>query len=282
MAEASAPASSANLGPGFDVLALALEKRCLVRGERAADWSVHHDGEEPLPDDAEDMVLAAAMQAVGVERPLRLTVENEIPIARGLGSSAAACAAAVAASWRTLEGEPDPRRVFELVASCEGHPDNAAAAVYGGLVLCAPDGSVRRLPIHPGLHPVVAVPASTLSTDVARKVVAPTQPTEVVVRSLARISALVAAFLTADPVLFATAAGDELHEFPRKRLRPEVDRLIQVARAAGALHACWSGAGPSVLALVTEQYRPHVVKALTDAVPDGRVLEPGIAFTGLR
>jgi homoserine kinase len=281
VAEASAPASSANLGPGFDILGLALEIRCRVEAVPADQWRVCHEGDEVLAVGEMDAVLHAARSAVGDDHPMELTVENAIPIARGAGSSAAAYAAGAAAAWRAMGDEPDPRRVFELVADWEGHPDNAAAAVYGGLVLCGPDRNAQRLPIHPGIHPVLAIPPKPLSTQLARRVIAATHDTTSVVRTLSRVAALVAGFLTADPLFFAAAAGDELHEQPRNDLRPEVSQLMQVARSAGALHTSWSGAGPSVLALVTSDAQERVVAALSQALPDGQVLTPSIAVTGL-
>jgi homoserine kinase len=281
VAEASAPASSANLGPGYDILALALEIRCSVTAVPSETWTINHLGPE-LPDgDGADAVLIGAQRVVGKGRPLELTVTNHIPIGKGLGSSAAAAAAGSLAAWRALGEEPDPRKVFELVSDCEGHPDNAAATVYGGLTLCSAAGGTHRLAIHPGIHPVLAVPSEGLATSVARQVVAALQPTATVVRSLARLAALVGGFFTADPVLFNSASGDELHEQPRNELRPEVARLINVARSAGALHACWSGAGPSVLALVPGDLRDHVAGVLRMALPEGRVMMPSIASTGI-
>jgi homoserine kinase len=278
VATASAPASSANLGPGFDVIALALELRCSVAAEAAEAWETRQVGPE-CPVGEADLVLEAARRAVGPHRPLRLTIDNCIPIGKGLGSSAAAATAGAAAAWRAVGAEPDPSAVFELVAVMEGHPDNAAASVYGGLVVCSPAG-VHRLALHPDLVPLVAVPSRPLPTTEARALLDPTVPRPVVVRSTGRIAALVAGLLTGERGLLAAAAGDELHEEPRNRLRPEVTKLIGVAREAGALHACWSGAGPSVLALVHREEVSRVAAALA-ASGDGRVIEFQVAERGL-
>lgn len=282
-ATASAPASSANLGPGFDCLALALELRCRVRAEPASSWSVEHGGEHRPQVDDEDGVLAAAQRAVGKERPLRLLVSNAIPLGRGLGSSAAAYAAAAAAAIAAVGDDFHPERIFRLVCAMEGHPDNAAAAVFGGLELVLPDGLPYRLPWHPELTVVVAVPPDGLPTRQARTVVPPAVDTPVVVRSLSRLASLTAGLLTADPTLLAAAAGDELHETPRGALRPQVAELLHVARSAGALHAAWSGAGPSVLAVVTLQAIDQVRAALASHLPvGGEVLTPSVATEGLR
>ena len=249
MATASAPASSANLGPGFDVLALALELRCAVEALPDERWSVRHVGPE-YPSGHFDTVLEAARRAVGEDRPLSLVVDNRIPIGRGLGSSAAAAVAGAAAAWRAVGEEAHDRAVFDLAADMEDHPDNAAAAVYGGLVLCTPDGEVHRLPLPSRVWsrswrcPIGRLPPATPGRP------CPTScPREVAVRSLGRLAALVSGLLLGDGVLLASAHGDEMHQDPRNRLRPEVEHLIETARSAGALHACWSGAGPSVLAL---------------------------------
>ena len=161
MATASAPASSANLGPGFDVLALALEMRCHVTATPSERWSVRHTGPEH-PGGHFDLVMAAAQKAIGMANPLEVVVDNRIPIGKGLGSSAAASTAGAVAAWRAMGESVGPERLFKLVAGIEEHPDNAAAAVYGGLVLCPPDGKVRQLTLHPSLIPLVAVPADSL------------------------------------------------------------------------------------------------------------------------
>lgn len=280
MATASAPASSANLGPGFDVLALALELRCKVDASPDERWSVRHTGPE-FPAGHFDSVLEAARRAVGEDRPLALVVDNRIPIGRGLGSSAAAAVAGAAAAWRAVGDEVHDRAVFDLAADMEDHPDNAAAAIYGGLVLCTPNGEVHRLPLHPGWVPILAVPDRALATSDARAALPAVVPREVAVRSLGRLAALVGGLLLGDGVLLASAHGDEMHQDPRNRLRPEVEQLIDTARIAGALHACWSGAGPSVLALAEPETAAKVKAALEASLQAGRVLELQVAASGL-
>lgn len=277
---ASAPASSANLGPGFDCLALALDIRCRVEAARASAWKVEHDGNQRHDGGEDDAVLAAAKKAVGEDTPLSLYVHNEIPIGRGLGSSAAAIAAGALAAWRAV-GETHSRlRLFELVAAMEGHPDNAAAAVYGGLVLVA-GSEPRRLPWNPVWRPVLAVPDERLATNHARTALPAAYPIDVVVRSVARTAGLVAGLLSGDAELLAVAAGDELHEEPRRRIRPDVAELIAVARSAGAAHAAWSGAGPSVIAIVAvDQVEPVAESLRRHLSGRGIVLAPEVATVG--
>jgi len=282
MAEASAPASAANLGPGFDTLALALELRCRVTAEPATDWQVDHLGRHHPESASQDAVLAAAQLAVGVERPMRLAVRSEIPVARGMGSSAAAYAAGALAAWRATGVEPDSQRVFELVADLEGHADNAAAAVFGGLQAVTIAGGVQRMALHPDLVPVVAVPEAVLLTGDARAALPHSYSRPAVVRSLQRAVALVEGLRTADAALLASALGDEIHEGPRTRLNPVAAELIETALTAGALFACWSGAGPSVLAIALSARRPDIVVSLESALNGrGLVLTPDLADSGI-
>lgn len=282
MADASAPASSANLGAGFDTLALALEIRCRVVAEPSDNWQVEHVGRHSPGSAAQDAVLVAAQLAVGIERPMEMTVRSEIPVARGLGSSAAAFAAGALAAWRATGVEPDRDQVFRLVAGLEGHADNAAAAVFGGLQAVTTAGDVHRLALHADLVPVVAVPESVLLTSDARAALPSSVTRQVAVASLQRVVALVQGFRTGDPNLLGAAAGDELHEGPRSGLNPVAADLTDAALATGASFACWSGSGPSVLAMTSKAQRPGVVRSLV-SVLDGRgmVLMPEVAESGI-
>jgi homoserine kinase len=129
---------------------------------------------------------------------------------------------------------------------------------------------------------VVAVPVERLSTEQARAAIPTRVPVEVAVRTAARLMMLVEGLRTADPVSFRAAGGDEIHEAPRAALTATPGRLIEAARDAGALHAAWSGAGPSVLALCTEDVIESVVGGLSDTDPDGEVLRLDIEREGVR
>ncbi len=275
---ASAPASTANLGPAFDCMALALSPRCTVYARPADAWSVEHVGLHRPSGSGGDGVLAAARHAVG-ERPLALRVESEIPIGKGLGSSGAAFVAGTAAALHAVGEEPSHDRVYRLAAEMEGHPDQVAASVYGGLILVPAEGLPMRLPLHPSLRPVVAVPETRLPTSEGRAVLARSLPHDLVIRSLARVAALTAGLITGDPEMLAAAHGDEIHEAPRAHLSPEVGRLIEVARRAGAFHAARSGAGPSVVALVALEGVEAVSNAFREAGTD--VINDAIDTAGL-
>src|SRR3990172_851835 len=251
MTRASAPASAANLGPGFDVLALSLELRLTVDAEPADQWEIV--GER---DDSTMAVVAST----GVP-PMRVEIASDVPVGRGLGSSAA-LRAAVAAAALADDGDVDRDEVFRRVAAGEGHPDNAAATVFGGLVAVAVDGSVMRLAVHPSLLVVTAVPAYPVSTERARDVLPEQVPRQVAIRTASRVAFLVEGLRNADAEALEAAAGDEIHEIPRAPPSPLSYDLVRAARAAGALHASWSGAGPAVIAFATEQTVDEVSAAL--------------------
>ena len=268
---ASAPASSGNLGPGFDTLALALDLRCSVTATPATLMTIEENGGSTELDEA-DMVARAVAAAVG--RPMHLVIQSQIPQTRGLGSSSAVTAAAAAAAVRALGEEALQERVFEIVAELEGHSDNAAAAVYGGLVSTC-GSAIRHLELDPSLIPIVAVPDFPLATDDARAALPATVALAAASRNIARTVFLVEGLRTGDPEAFAGAAGDELHESPRAPLSPVTGRLIAAAQDAGALHAAWSGAGPAALALATTETAADVAGAMQSLLSGGgEILTP--------
>jgi homoserine kinase len=277
-ATASAPASSGNLGPGFDTLAIAFDLRCHVEAEESTAWVIEENG--VIGELAEDDLIARAITAA-VQRPMRVGVRNEIPRARGLGSSSAVAAAAATAALRATGTEPTRERVFEIVADLEGHGDNAAAAVYGGLVAVA-GGRISALELHPSIVPLLAVPEARLSTKRARSALPESVAMPVVVRSLGRLAFLIEGMRRADPALLEHARGDELHELPRAALSPLTAMLIGAALGAGAMHASWSGAGPAVLILTTAQGRDAVRAALDEVMAGGgTTIEPAVDRIGL-
>ena len=276
---ASAPASSGNLGPGFDCVALALEMRCVVRAETADDWAVTEEGATTRPRDG-DLVIRAVRTAA--DRPMHLTIDNAIPRSRGLGSSSAVTAAAACAAIRALGKECEAPRLFELVTELEGHADNAAAAVFGGLILTTANGRWRHLELAPALRILVAVPNYGLSTHRARAALPPAVRLGSAVRSLARVGFLVEGLRTGDAEALAAAGGDEIHELARRVLSPLTGELVAAAVDGGALHACWSGAGPSVIAFCTDAAIGEVIAGLKQRLDgSGDVLQLEVAKTGV-
>ena len=276
-ATASAPATAANLGPAFDAIALAIELRCEVTATPADEWSVEHVG--PFRPTDGDGVLAAASHAVGDEFPLALEVDTAIPIAKGLGSSAAAFVSGVAAALRARDGDVDHDKIFRIAAELEGHDDQVAASVYGGLVVVPGNEPPMRLPLHPSLRLILAVPEKSQPTAPARAILEPHQPLDRVIRSLGRVSVLTAGLITGDPEYLAAAHGDEIHEEPRNALGTEVSDLMDAARQAGAFHTARSGAGPSVLAFMHSEDAEKVAAAFAEH--GAMVVDRPIATTGL-
>ncbi len=278
---ASAPASAANLGPGFDVAALALGLRCAVSVAPAGEWSLLSDRAD---EGSMALVRGAAEAAAPGSGPFAVAVESGIPVGCGLGSSAALVVGVVAAV-RSALGEVESREeVLRVAAVVEGHPDNVAAAVHGGAVAVSPGGRVYALEVHPSLRVLLAVPEAVLPTAVARRALEGPIDTGTAARTAARLAFLVEGLRRGDAALLAEAAGDELHEARRAHLSPLTGALVQAARDAGAAHAAWSGAGPSAVALVTGEALPAVRAAWEAllAAEGGRVLEPGLDRAGLR
>ena len=277
---ANAPASSGNLGPGFDVLALALELRCVCRAQISDSWEIEENGRVKAAEPTE-LVVRAVRAAIG-ERPMRITIENGIPRSRGLGSSSAVSAAAAAAAVRALGDEPSDEQLFALVADLEGHPDNAAAAVYGGLV-AAQGAVIRTLPMAESIRVVVAIPESKLPTRDARAALPRDVSHAAAARSVARMAFLLEGLRTGDADPFRLAGGDELHEVPRTALSPITGELMATAMDVGALHAAWSGAGPSVIAFTHHERTEDVITGLKGRLDGaGEVRQLSVATTGWR
>ena len=274
MTTASAPASSANLGPGYDVAALALDLRCEVTARPAASWEIRSAG-APAPDSTVTMLTTLA----GDAGPFEIDIESEIPSTRGLGSSAALLVAASAA----MTGDPDADAAYAAALEVEGHPDNVAAAAHGGLVLVGPEGTIHRGAVHPSLHVVLAIPDDVLSTADARSVLAEEVDRGVAVRTAARMALLVEGLRTGDAAALTAALGDEMHEQPRGVLTDLPGSLIAAALGSGAVYAAWSGAGPAVIALALEDSIDEVTAALGFVLgEEGEMIEIDIDREGVR
>lgn len=286
------PATSANLGPGFDCLGLALTLHDDVVA-RVVDSGLSVDvaGEgEGLARDESHLVVRAMREAFtrlgGQPRGIELSCANRIPHGRGLGSSAAAIVAGVVLARALVVGGdaalPDPA-AFALAAAIEGHPDNVAAALYGGLTIAWTEGhrarAVRAGDPAPGIRPVVAVPPFESSTAASRQVLPATVPHADAVFTAARSALLVAALTgSAQDALFA-ATEDRLHQRYRAAGATDTALLVERLRDAG-LPAVVSGAGPTVLVLARDQV--EVEKTEAAVPPAWRCLRLGIDHAGAR
>jgi homoserine kinase len=275
------PATSANLGPGFDALGLALALYNEVTAAEATGVRVTIDGEGAgrLPP-GETNVVARAVRKVyeAAGRPFKgvaLTCVNRVPPARGLGSSAAAWVGGLVAG-NTLLGEPLSRAaLLALAARAEGHPDNVAAALLGGLTVSCTIGSGRvaavSLPVPGGVRWVVLVPEVTSATAEARAVLPAQVARADAVFNVQRVSLLLAALQSGRLDVLGDALDDRLHQPYRLRLFPWMPAVAEAARAAGALGCVLSGAGPSLLAAVRD-----------DADSVARAMEGALAGAGVR
>jgi homoserine kinase len=274
------PATSANLGPGFDALGLALALYNEVVAEESDRVSVKLQGEgaDRLARDAGNVVargVKLAYEAAG--RPFRgcaLECVNRIPTSRGLGSSAAAWVGGLAAG-NALLGSPLSRdRLLMLAAQAEGHPDNVAAAVFGGLtVSCGSADGVTAvtLPVPTSLAWVVLVPEITSATAEARALLPRSVPRDDAVFNVQRVALLLAGLQTGLPAALTVALDDRLHQPYRLKLFPWMPAVAAAARAAGALGCVLSGAGPSLLAVVAG-----------DGGAVGRAMEEALRRAGVR
>lgn len=240
---ARAPASSANLGPGFDVLAVALAAYVEVTVTSAPRLHVEAEGEgAELPADDTHLAARVATSVAGHDR-LAIIVRSEIPVGRGLGSSAALAAAAAAAA-----GAADP---LGVAAGIDGHPENAAASVLGGLVAATMIGDrpiALSLPLDADLAFVTVIPDRQLATKEARHALPETVLHRDAAFNLGRMALLLAG-LADHRVLVPEATEDRLHQPQRTALYPEAPTLLAGLQEAGALATCWSGAGPTILAI---------------------------------
>ena len=271
------PATSANLGPGFDCFGLTLELCNEVEVDTEAEPVVawHGVGADELPTDGSDLFHEAVRRvAEGRAYPsFGVRATNRIPLARGLGSSSSAVVAGAAVAMALLGDDPSPRRVFAHAAAIEGHPDNAAPACFGGFTIAMPGGTVRRLDPHPDLRPVLLVPGHVrLPTDQARSALPDEVPRADAVFNVAH-AALAVDALTRDPSLLREAIRDRLHQDARMQLVPTVRAAFDAVDAAG-VPVCVSGAGPTLLAF------PGASQQVPDLDGGWRVLTPSVRAAG--
>jgi len=286
------PASSANLGPGFDVLALALDLHLEVEARESSTTSIAWDGEGAgeVPLTRKNLLVRSAQEPfTGWTRPLEgleVLVRNQIPIGRGLGSSAAAIVAGIMLGAKLRGLRISAQRILELAFPLEGHGDNLAAALHGGFCIAVTEnGGVRvhRLDWPPRWRAILFVPEDLSPTHEARRLVPRRPAREDAVFNLGRVAEWILACSQHDRSLVRSAMDDRLHQPGRARAYPYLDDVIAAAEQAGALGAALSGAGGSVIAIADRSHQP-VAKAMHDAARahgiDGTVVRLAAAVTG--
>lgn len=234
------PASSANLGAGYDVLAAALDLRLTVEVEETGRFRFVTDLH--LRRDRQNLIVRAFERVLPADR-YEFRVSSTIPLSGGMGSSAAGVVAGLLAADHFAGGGTD---VLALATSIEGHPDNVAASLLGGLVICE-GADVRRLEMPAELGAVLVIPHRPVRTALAREAVPPSVPVSDAVYNVARAAKLIAGLTTADYELISSGLGDRLHQPYRAHLYPRSAEVMAEAASHGALGATISGAGPTVL-----------------------------------
>lgn len=256
------PASSANLGPGYDVLAAALSLSLELEVEETGEFFVH--SEVPgVPDDRSNLCIRA-FERLRPADGLTFHIRSEIPPAAGLGSSAAAIVAGLSAADHLYELDAP---IFELACELEGHPDNVAAAIYGGFVICDGDEPTRMDP-PPGLEAVLAIPPEPVPTSEARAAMPSEVPLEEAVHNVAHASVLILGLARDDFSLMGRGLRDRLHQPRRRSLYPRSMELLEQAEQLGAVGATISGAGPAVLFWCHWQQTGNLIAALRGAAGD--------------
>ncbi len=264
------PASSANLGPGFDCFAAALDLHLRLRVEAADAFEFVTDLD--VPRDRSNLAVAA-FERVTPADGWRFAMTSEIPMSGGLGSSAAATVAGLIAARELTGAQVD---VLALGSEIEGHPDNVAAALMGGVVVCA-DGDVARIGTPGALEAVLVVPQEPVATSLARRALPESVPLADAVFNTAHGALLVLGLARGDTTLVARGLRDRLHQPHRAHLYPRSAALVEDARSLGALGATLSGAGPSVLVWCERGTGGEVAAALAERVA-GWAQVFGVAF----
>ena len=258
-ATARIPASTTNLGPGFDVLGLALQLYSTVSLEitgSSTEVVVSGVDVEKIPSTPEHIAFQAVesiFQRSGVQQPkgLKLTIANGIPAIRGLGGSGTAILGGLLTANVLCGNMFSLSEILNFATAIEGHPDNVAASLYGGLVISVQEEEhihTIQLVCDPALHVVLAIPEFTLSTQKARDILPKTVDFADAIYNISRSSLLVASIATGKLDMLPLAMKDKLHQPYRSTLIPGFNDVVEAATSAGALSIALSGAGPTIAA----------------------------------
>lgn len=260
------PASSANLGPGYDAMAAAVSLHLELEVEETGEYSFDPGGLD-VPTDRGNLIVRA-FESLKPADGIAFRLNSEIPLARGLGSSAAAIVAGLVAADHLFELALSKEELLVRANAIEGHPDNVAAAIYGGFVICGPgpDGQPLASRFDPpgGLEGVVVIPPEEVSTKLAREAIPAEVPLADAVANVSAAALLVLGLQSADLDLVSRGVADRIHQPRRRQLYPRSMEIVDAAAELGALGATISGAGPTVLVWTTWQEAGNVAAALEE------------------
>jgi homoserine kinase len=260
------PASSANLGPGYDAMAAAVSLHLELEVEETGEFSVDPGGLDVSV--GRDNLIVRAFETLHPADGIGFRLRSEIPLARGLGSSAAAIVAGLCAADHLFELALTKEELLARATAIEGHPDNVAAAIYGGFVVCDAGGEeepfAARFDPPEGLEGIAVIPPEEVSTARAREVIPAELPLADAVANVSAAALLVLGLRSADLDLVGRGLRDRIHQPARRGLYPRSMEIVDSARELGALGATISGAGPTVLVWTTWQDAGGVAAALAD------------------
>jgi homoserine kinase len=270
------PATTANLGPGFDVFGAALSLYNEFEAEYVPDakktyFMLKGVGKKSLPSGEKNLFWQSMQQTFKVLsedkynlKNLNITVNTGIPLSGGLGSSASAIVGGIVLANALCTNKLDKSQVADLAVKIEGHPDNVIPAVYGGVCICSKDGdhgAVIQLPI-PKLKVVLCVPSFELRTKRSRQILPKYVDLQDLVFNTSRVALLTAAFCCSDFVLLKTGMQDKVHQPYRGKMIPAMDEVFEAALSAGAYGACLSGSGPTLAAFCSAKDAITVQKSM--------------------
>ncbi len=275
MVKVHIPASSANIGVGFDVAGLSLSLFNTIdfsvsQGPLIIEQVTPNDA---IPCDATNLVYVAAVKTAEILGkklpPLHLRQYNRIPMASGLGSSAACIVGGILIADNVLQADLSKKEMLEIATALEGHPDNAAPVLYGGFCISRKNGNAmftHRIPLKEDLAVCIAVPKLSLKTKDSRKVLPALLPMVDAVNNIACMALLISALYSGEYTLLDQALEDRLHQPYRKHFIPGFDDIVQAARRLGAYGACLSGAGPSMITFVNKKKLADFTRLFGDAL----------------
>jgi homoserine kinase len=263
------PASSANLGPGYDAMAAAMAMHLELEVEEVGEFSFDDGGLGVST--GRDNLIVRAFESLRPADGIAFRLRSEIPLTRGLGSSSAAIVAGLYAADHLYELALTKEEMLARATEIEGHPDNVAAAIYGGFVVCAmgdQGATAARFDPPEGLEGIVVIPPDPVSTERAREAIPSDVPLADAVANVSAAAMLVLGLRSADLDLLARGLHDRLHQERRRELFPRSMEIVDSARELGALGATISGAGPTVLVWTTWQDAGNVATALEGRCAD--------------